>query len=359
MYICVIAIYNTFNRMEKGWNLMKGIVCESIENFQYRNDFPVPELVESEALVRVHRIGICGTDLHAFKGNQPFFTYPRVLGHELAGVIEQIGENEYGLQVGDQVSIIPYLHCGECIACRVGRTNCCTSMKVLGVHTDGGMREVIAVPIPNLIQTNKLTLDQTAVLEPLAIGAHAVRRAGVKRGETVLVTGAGPIGLGVMIFAKYAGAQVIAMDINEERLVFCKTWAGADYTVNALEQPREKIGRFTNDEFPTTVFDATGNQRSMNDAFHWPAHGGTLVFVGLVKQDISFHDPDFHKRELTLMASRNATKEDFNHVLEVMHAGAIQVDQYITHRSHFDEMIDEFGNWLKPETKVIKAVVEL
>ncbi|WP_256758070.1 zinc-binding alcohol dehydrogenase family protein [Cohnella sp. WQ 127256] len=337
---------------------MLGIVCEEIERFKLV-ELPEPSFVAGEAIVRIKRVGICGTDLHAFKGNQPFFSYPRVLGHELAGVIEQIGDNNEGLTVGDQVSVIPYMHCGQCIACRNGKTNCCTSMKVLGVHIDGGMRELISVPVTHLVGTNGLSLDQSAVLEPLSIGAHAVRRAGLVKGETVLVIGGGPIGLGVMAFAKYEGARVIAMDINDERLAFCQSWANVDDTLNALHQPEEKLSELTNGDFPTVVFDATGNAKSMTGAFGLAAHGAKIVYVGLVKADITFNDPEFHKRELTLMGSRNATKEDFSHVYEAVKSGSIDVSRYITHRSPFDGMIGQFESWLKPETKVIKAMVEL
>lgn len=337
---------------------MLGIVCEEIESFKLV-ELPEPELVDGEAIVRIKRIGICGTDLHAYKGNQPFFSYPRVLGHELAGIIEQVGVNEAGLSAGDQVSIIPYMHCGQCVACRNEKTNCCTAMKVLGVHIDGGMRELISVPLTHIIQTNGLTLDQSAVLEPLSIGAHAVRRSGLKQGETALVIGGGPIGLGVIAFAKYAGANVIAMDINDERLAFCRSWAKIDHTVNALQGAKEQLAQLTNGDFPTVVFDATGNAKSMVDAFGMVAHGGTLVYVGLVKADITFHDPEFHKRELTLMGSRNATKADFDLVYEAVKSGGIDVSSYITHRSSFEGMIGEFEGWMKPESKVIKAMVEL
>ena len=196
---------------------MRAVVCEEVEHLSLQ-DVPEPERSEHEAIVLIKRIGICGTDLHAYKGNQPFFTYPRILGHELAGVIEDIGQNEAGLQISDTVSIIPYLHCGRCIACRSGKTNCCVSMQVMGVHVDGGMRERIAVPVSHLLRAEGLTLDEAAMVEPLSIGAHAVRRARVQPGEQVVVIGAGPIGLGVMVFAKQAGAKVIAVDRNQERL---------------------------------------------------------------------------------------------------------------------------------------------
>ncbi|MBB6734751.1 zinc-binding alcohol dehydrogenase family protein [Cohnella zeiphila] len=337
---------------------MKAIVCKQVERFE-QVELEEPVFVPGEAIVSIKRIGICGTDLHAFKGNQPYFTYPRILGHELSGVIERIGANEFGLREGDRVSIIPYLHCGTCVACRKGKTNCCTQMSVLGVHTDGGMRERISVPVTHLLNANGLTLDEAAIIEPLSIGAHAVRRSELQPGETALVIGAGPIGLGVMAFAKHRGARVIAMDINDERLAFCKKWANVDNTVNALQDPAEQLAKLTDGEYPTIVFDATGNAGSMAGAFRYVSHGGKLVFVGLVKGEIAFQDPEFHKREMTLLGSRNATKEDFLHVMETVGGGLIDVGGYITHRSSFERMIGQFDAWLDPQSKVIKAMVEV
>jgi len=337
---------------------MKGIVCAEPYRLEMRA-FDEPEPSPGHAIVRIRRVGICGTDLHAFKGNQPFFTYPRVLGHELAGTIERIEPDASGFSPGDPVSVIPYLHCGECIACRNGRTNCCVEMKVLGVHVDGGMRERIRVPVSHLIGTKGLTLDQSAVLEPFSIGAHAVRRSALQSGETALVIGAGPIGLGVMAFAKLRGARVIAMDVNEERLEMCRTWAKVDHTVNALEQPLEEVRKLTGGDFPTAVFDATGNAGSMNGAFAYVAHGGRLVYVGLVKADITFHDPEFHKREMTVTGSRNATREDFDHVASAIRDGGIRVDRFISHRCAFDDVVGRFETWMNPDSKVIKAMIEL
>lgn len=312
-----------------------------------------------ESLVRIKRIGICGTDLHAYKGNQPFFSYPRILGHELSGIVEQIEGEAKGISVGDQVAFIPYLECGECIACMNGKTNCCTKMRVLGVHTDGGMREFIAVPTDHLITVNQLTLDQAAVLEPLSIGAHAVRRADPQSGEKVLVIGAGPIGLGVMAFAKQRGAVVIAMDMNDQRLQFCREWIGVDYIVNASDNPKEQLEAITDGDYPTIVWDATGNRHSMTGAFQWAAHGGKLVYVGLVSADITFNDPEFHKKELTLMGSRNAIKADFEVVIEALSSGKMDMNAYITNKTSFDSMIAEFEGWLDPANGVIKAMVEI
>ncbi len=337
---------------------MKAIVCENPKQFKMI-EVEQPVLQEGEALIRVQRIGICGTDIHAYSGNQPFFTYPRILGHELSGYIDSIPKNDSGLKAGDQVAIIPYIECGECIACKSGKPNCCTNIKVKGVHIDGGMSEWMTVPVDHLVKTEGLTLDQSAMIEPLSIGAHAVRRAAIRKEEFALVIGAGPIGLGVMAFAKKQGAKVIAMDVNDERLAFAREWAHIDGTVNALEEPLKKLAELTNGDMPTVVFDATGNAKSMTDAFNYSAHGGKLIFVGLVKTDISFHDPDFHAKELTLMGSRNATREDFRYVVNAINEGLVDLSKYITHRAKFDEMMELFEGWLDPEAKVIKAIVEL
>ncbi|MEY8752589.1 zinc-binding alcohol dehydrogenase family protein [Alkalicoccobacillus gibsonii] len=337
---------------------MKGIVCNQPKEFMFREDMKAPTIKVGEVLIQIKRVGICGTDLHAYLGNQPFFEYPRVLGHELSGVIEAVGEDVEELQVGDKVAVIPYLHCGTCSACLAGKTNCCESLKVLGVHTDGGMREKIAVPATHVIKTNHLSLDHAALIEPLAIGAHAVNRAELQAGENVLVVGAGPIGLGVMAFAKRKGANVTVLDINEERLTFCKKWAHADQTI-CSSKPTESDLRETIGSLPTVVFDATGNVHSMTQAFDYVGFGGKLVYVGLVKQDLTFHDPDFHKKELTLFGSRNAAKKDFEDVAQLLESKQHDMNAYITHRCEFDELIDTFEEWLKPESKVIKAMVTL
>lgn len=337
---------------------MKTIVCEQPYRFAMK-ETERPAVRAGEALVRIRRVGICGTDLHAYRGNQPFFEYPRVLGHELAGDIAEIGDNVHGLRKGDAVAVIPYLECGTCIACRSGKTNCCVRLNVLGVHRDGGMREYIAVPADHLLKADGLGPDQAAVVECFSIGAHAVRRAGLVPGEFALVIGAGPIGLGAMKFAKLAGARVIAMDMNADRLRFCQQWAPADFAVNVAGDPLAEIAAITGGDYPTAVFDATGNAKSMESALQYAAHGGRLVYVGLAKADISFHNPEFHKRELTMMGSRNATRDDFEYVMACMRRGEIDTDAFVTHRVGFDGMIGAYESWLKPETGVIKAMVEL
>jgi 2-desacetyl-2-hydroxyethyl bacteriochlorophyllide A dehydrogenase len=247
-----------------------------------------------------------------------------------------------------------------CIACRRGKPNCCTNIQVLGVHTDGGMREQFVVPARKLHPSKKLSIDQLALVETLGIGAHAVERARVESGEFVLVIGAGPIGLAAMQFAIEAGAQVIVLDINEDRLNFCREQLHVPYVINGIdENALESLKSITGDDLPTAVFDATGNPKSMMASFEYPAHGGRLVFIGLFQGDVTFNDPNFHRRELTLMSSRNAQPEDFTRIIGLIEAGRIDTSPWITHRASFEEVVREFPTWVKPDTGVIKAMIEL
>ncbi len=312
-----------------------------------------------QATVRVRRVGVCGTDFHAFRGKQPFFSYPRILGHELGVEVVSLGSTESELQPGDLCAVEPYLNCGSCIACRRGRTNCCVELKCLGVHTDGGMRELINLPLKKLHRSRTLTLQQLALVETLGIGARAVERATLECGETVLVIGAGPIGLSVIEFARLAGVRIIVMDTNEDRLQFCQSGFKIDLAIEAGEGALSRIKDFTSGDMPVAVFDATGNRQSMMEAFNLVANSGRLVLVGLVLADISFHDPDAHRRELTLLCSRNSTPAIFKRIIGLMESGQIDTTPWITHQASIEDMIQEFPSWMDPKTKVLKAMVAL
>lgn len=336
---------------------MQALVCISPGNFEYKT-VPDPVCTKGHAIVKINRIGVCGTDLHAFEGTQPYFEYPRILGHELAASFIE-GDAE-GFETGEPVTIIPYLNCGACIACRNGKPNCCVNIKVCGVHCDGGMTTFYAVPSYTLLHADGLNDDALALTEPLAIGAHAVGRAAIQPGEYVLVIGAGPIGLGVMEFARIAGGTVIAMDISEKRMAFCKAHPAISYCINpATENAMEKIAEITTGDMPAVVLDATGNLRAINEGFQYMAHGGRFVLVGLQKENISFSHPAFHKREATLMSSRNATRKDFSYVMDCIKNGLVNPTPYITHRVAFKEVKKEFPGWLNPGSGVIKAMIEL
>jgi 2-desacetyl-2-hydroxyethyl bacteriochlorophyllide A dehydrogenase len=333
------------------------LVCESPGVLQYAKQ-KKPVYGKGEALVRIHKVGICGTDLHAFEGVQPYFQYPRILGHELGA--EFIDGDGVGFHPGDRVSILPYFNCNSCIACRNGKPNCCVNMKVCGVHQDGGMVEYLVVPFSSLIHGQGLSFNELALVEPMAIGTHALKRAAVQPNEFVLVIGAGPIGLGIMEVAGLLGARVIAMDVNDSRLEFCRRQLKIEYTINPLKtDARAQLVDITSGDMPTLVVDATGNLKAITESFTYMAHGGRYVLVGLQKDEISFSHPEFHKREGTLMSSRNATKEDFDFVIRNISAGRINVNKFITHTISFETIRDEFSSLLDVGRGVVKAVINM
>ncbi len=337
---------------------MNTLVCLKPFQFAYQSA-EKPVLTSGNAILRIRRVGICGTDLHAFEGAQPFFNYPRILGHELAADLVDADDAD-GFSVGEAVTVLPYLNCGSCMACRAGRTNCCVRLEVLGIHIDGGMVEYLSVPSRLLVHGDGLSYEELASVEPLAIGAHSIRRVGVQPGETVLVVGAGPIGLGTIAFAQVAGATVIAMDINASRLDFCRTRLGVAHTIQAnAPDVAEQLAALTNGDMPTVVMDATGSLRAIETSFDYLAHGGRYGLVGLQRGNVSFSHPTFHKRELTLMSSRNATRADFEQVMLTIKRSQVDPSAYITHQVDFGEVQAEFTNWLNPANGVIKAMARL
>jgi len=316
-----------------------------------------------EARIRIRQVGVCGTDLHAFQGNQPFFSYPRVLGHELGVEVVALGPQEQdhpydpGLTVGARCAVLPYFNCGHCPPCRRGKPNCCLNIQVLGVHIDGGMREYATIPARYLHPAPALSFEQLALVEPLAIGAHAVSRGQLEDGEQVLVVGAGPIGLAVTQFALLAGASVSVMDISPQRLAFCHQQWPQVTIIDGQNQPLQTLQAHFGDDMPTAVFDATGNTHSMHAAFSYVAHGGRLIFVGLFQGDVTFHDPDFHSHELTLLSSRNSTAADFQRIIGYLNAGRIDLTPWVTHRADTDTAIDAFPHWFDRDSGIIKALI--
>jgi 2-desacetyl-2-hydroxyethyl bacteriochlorophyllide A dehydrogenase len=326
--------------------------------FTFRSDASEPKLQPGDVLVRVHRIGICGTDLHAHAGKQPFFEYPRVLGHELGVEVIALGDAPSDLKIGDRCSVEPYLNCGRCIACRRGKPNCCTSLKVLGVHIDGGMGTLLAVPARKLHRSETLSYDQLALVETLGIGAHAVERADPTAEDFVLIIGAGPIGLSVIQFAGISDAKIVVMDISASRLAFCRDQLGVKHTVIAGSDAAAELTAIGDGDLPTIVIDATGNPGSMAGAFELTAHGGRIVFVGLFQGEVSFNDPNFHRRELTLCASRNALPATFKDIIKLMETGQIDTTPWITHRCALVDIPEQFKVFARDQ-KLLKCMIEV
>jgi len=314
-----------------------------------------------QALIRVHRVGVCGTDISGFLGKMPFFTYPRIMGHELGVEVLAVGPDVTEVRPGDRCSVEPYLNCGTCSPCRRGASNCCESLQCLGVHTDGGLRPRILVPARKLHPSSRLTLEQLALVETLGIGCHAVDRASPQAGEQVLIIGAGPIGLAVLEFVRLTGAEFTVLDINQSRLDFCRKQLKVTRTLQARGDDSDlaAVRDLAGGDLPTVVFDATGNARSMARAFQFLGHAGKLVFVGIVADEISFADPLFHRREMKILASRNALPGDFRRIIGLIEQERIDTRPWITHRCSFADLPGRFAGYTLPETGVVKAMVEV
>lgn len=337
---------------------MNTIILKEPGQFELTTTSLDKTLAPDEALLKVHSIGICGTDLHAYTGKQPFFSYPRILGHELGVEVVEVGSEVSNVKVGDKCSIEPYQNRTVDHAVKRGFTNCGENISVFGVHEDGGMREYFKMPAKYLHKSDKLSYDQLALVETLSIGCHAVNRARVNAEDSVLVVGAGPIGMGALQFAKAAGAKAVLMDINQSRLDFAQEHMAMDGTVLAgTDNTEADLRAQFGGDLPTVVIDATGNKFSMKKALEYVAAAGRIVYVGLFQGDMDFNDPYFHKKELTIMASRNSLPSDFEQIIKMIEEGKIDTNPWVTHKVPFTEMIDNFDSWLKPETGVIKAVV--
>src|SRR4051794_16620913 len=340
---------------------MKAIQLEAPRTFR-RLEISEPASVgPHEALVRTHRVGVCGTDTSAYLGKFPLFSYPRIPGHELGIEVLEVGSEVKNVKRGDRCSVEPYMNNVKSFASRRGFGNCCQELQVLGVHTDGGLRERFILRADKLHPSEQLSYEELALVETLAIGCHAVNRAAPRAGDHLLIIGAGPIGLSVLEFARLAGSNITVMDMNAERLSFCRRNYDLKNTVlfkgdgSDLDQMRE----ITGGELYPTVLDATGSAQSMNQALNYVAHAGMLVYVGITTQDVTFPDRLFHSREMTLKASRNALPGDFRRIIQLIEDRQIDTTRWITHRAAFDDLIDVFDSFTRPETGVIKAIIEM
>ncbi|WP_145366244.1 zinc-binding alcohol dehydrogenase family protein [Stratiformator vulcanicus] len=340
---------------------MRGIRLEEPERFEYVELDDPTSPPEGYAQVRTHLMGICGSDVSGFLGKMPFFRYPRVPGHELGVEVLEVGPGVDNIAPGDRCSIEPYMNCGRCFACRRGNGNCCENLEVIGVMADGGLRERFNVRADKLHPSKLLSYEQLALVETLAIGCHAVDRGECKEGEHVLVIGAGPIGLATLEFVRLTGAKITVMDLVQSRLDFCKERYGVENTIlftgdeSDLEHALEITG---GDKFAIAI-DATGNHKSMSGALQFVAHTGTLVYVGITNGEVSFPHPAMHRPEMNLKGSRNALPRDFTRIIKLIEVGTIDTGPWITHRTTFDRFRDDFPAYTRPETGVIKAMVEV
>ncbi|MBM7035423.1 zinc-binding alcohol dehydrogenase family protein [Vibrio ulleungensis] len=336
---------------------MKTLICNEPNSIEYI-ERDIPQIQDNEVLLKIRSVGICGTDIHAYAGRQPFFSYPRVLGHEISGEVIKVGEKVASATAGKRYSVIPCIPCGVCAACRDGKTNCCEDVSLYGVHQDGGFSEYLAVYEDNLVELPDSVSDsQGALVECFAISAHAVRRAEITPRNNVLVVGAGPIGLAAAAIAKAEGATVAVADVSDVR----RDKVAQSLDVIALDplvdDYQEQLRNAFGGDLPCVVMDATGNKGSMSRAVELIRHGGKIVFIGLYIGDLVMDDPTFHKKETTLLSSRNATRQDFERVIELMAQG--KISETIMKNKEYD--FHSFGLNYKQDvvenTSLVKGVI--
>jgi 2-desacetyl-2-hydroxyethyl bacteriochlorophyllide A dehydrogenase len=332
---------------------MRAIQCTAPERLALV-EAPRPQLQPGWVRIAVKHIGICGTDYHIFEGNFPFFDYPRIIGHELSGTV--VDPNGSSLVAGQDVVINPYLTCGHCPACREGKTNCCETLKVVGVHADGGMADELVMPAGNLYPADGISLRDAAMVEFLAIGAHAVRRTELNAPTRVLVVGSGPIGLGVAYFARIAGAEVTVLDAAPDKIALTRALGFPTFSPAEVEGRDFTAIRETGFD---AVFDATGSIKAMNASLFQCRNGGAYTLVGVIKGDLVFPDSEVHRRELTIRASRNATKQDFEHVMAAIRSGAIPTAKLATHSTTLEQVPRDMPGWAHDRTGLIKAIVNV
>lgn len=327
-----------------------------------RIEIPEPEKPGfGMALVKTHRMGVCGTDISCYLGKFPFFAFPRIPGHELGVEVLSVGEGVSNVRVGDACSVEPYMNCGQCYACRKGAGNCCTQLKVIGVMMDGGLCDRFLIRADKLHPSSKLTMDQLALVETLAIGCHANHRSGASEKDRVLIIGAGPIGIATLEFVRLTGAEITVMDMNVARLVFVEQNYGIRnlIQVNMEDAGMDAAKKLTGGDLYSIVIDATGNRYSMSSAFQFVAPTGTLVYVGITQDEIVFKHPALHRPEVSLLASRNALPADFPAIIQLIESEVIKTDPWITHRTRFEDAVKDFDSFTRPENGVLKAIIEV
>ena len=334
-------------KLAEPWN----ISCVEMEK-------PTPK--EGEALIKVVAAGICGSDIGAFRGTNGLVSYPRVIGHELAGIVESIPENnKNGIKVGDRVVVDPYLYCGHCYPCSIGRTNCCTDLKVLGVHVDGGMAEYYCHPADMLIKIPEgMTWEQAAMAEPLTISLHGIHRGGLKAGEFCAIYGAGPIGLVAGMVAEAYGAHAIVIDLVQERLDFAKK-VGIEYVINSgKEDPIAKVAEITGGMMAQQVMECTGANPCVRGCLDLVSNAGRITLTGWPKKETSLPTDVITKKEVDIRGARTSAGE-FQEALELIATKRVDMDQILTKTVTMDEAPSTIVDIEKNPGNYMKVVVRV
>jgi threonine dehydrogenase-like Zn-dependent dehydrogenase len=337
---------------------MNAVVIESpgiisVQEF----DRPIP--AAGEVLLRMQFVGFCGSDLSTYLGKNPLVSYPRIPGHEISGVIQELGEKvPEEFKIGDAVTVVPYTSCGDCPSCRKGRANACRENQTLGVQRDGAMQEFITVPWQKILQAPQLSKLELAMVEPLTVGFHAVRRGRVLESESVMVLGCGMIGAGAIAGAAMRGARVIAVDIDEHKLELA-TLLGAQHCFNSkLQDLHGELTKLTRDDGPDVVIEAAGNPLTYRAAVEEVAFAGRVVCIGYAGEEVSFATKVFVQKELDILGSRNAEPEDFQEVVSYLDAVEFPLDRVISRKLKLKDVAPAVKEWAAAPGNVMKMLLD-
>ncbi|MCG8484058.1 MAG: zinc-binding alcohol dehydrogenase family protein [Clostridia bacterium] len=320
-------------------------------------DKEIPKRNKDEALLKIKYCGICGSDVAAYTGNQPFATYPRIPGHEFSAEIVEIDDNEDGLQEGMLVTAIPYFNCETCYPCQKGKRNCCENNETMGVQRDGSFSEYITMPVKRIIKAQGLSAQELALIEPFSISYHASKRVDMSEGKKVLVIGAGAIGLFALISAKMKNAEVYVCDVYDHRLEYAKR-LGAHGVINAHhEDVKEKVMAITNQNGMDIVMEAVGLPETFLNAIEWTSFGGQIVLIGNGKRHTEFNHSVILKKELDIFGSRNST-EEMRELVELVKIHDIKVTEIVSDIVDFKDSIDAFEKLKNNDGTTMKVLIK-
>jgi len=322
-------------------------------------EVPDPEIGPEDVLIDIRYVGLCGSDLKAYRGSAANLTYPRIPGHEIAAVVKDVGAAVPGsIKVGDRVTVSPYTSDGVCPACRIGRTNCCQLNQTLGVQRDGALSRWFAVHYTDVVRSDILSLKELVLVEPMSVGYHAANRGRISEIDTVLVIGAGTIGLGVIAAAVRKGATVIAADIDDGKLEVARKF-GAHHTINTARQDAlAVVCDLTNQEGVSVAIEAVGLPDTYRTAVDAVAFAGRVVYVGYAKKPVTYDSTHFVRKELDIMGSRNALHE-FPAVVKMIEKREYPFVDLITRIYPFEQAAQAFADWDAAPGKFTKVVIEV
>ncbi len=319
----------------------------------------IPSIREGEALLKLLYGGICGSDLGTYRGTFAYVSYPRIPGHEFSAEIIDISKNNRGLEKGMVVTANPYFNCGTCYSCRRGLVNCCMHNQTLGVQRDGVFAQYVTMPIERIYDGKGLPAKTLALIEPFCIGFHGVKRANIKPGDKVLIIGAGTIGVLAMIAAKHFGAKVYVSDIAQDKLDYALK-IGADGVIlnKNTETLKAEVSAITNGDGFDVAIEAVGLPSTFQDCIDATAFGGTIVLIGIGKLNLDFNFTIIQKKELNILGSRNALREDFEQLIEIVRNGEIDLEKIISNIYSFYDAPKAFEEFDKKSGSMLKVLLE-